>query len=121
MPGGAARAAAARCVRSAKLPNPRLLHSRARALRNEPSSPLRSYPANFRKGKFASQIGSLHAVLCAAAVPIKVSEVVERLPAGIFATTKSVGMLLEVMRSRKHVASEPTHGTADALLWSIGS
>ena len=46
-------------------------------------------------------------------------QVVELLPAGVFATTKSVGMLLEVMRSRKHVTSDPSHGAADGLMWSV--
>ena len=81
-----------------------------------PELELGSFPATFQHGTGAEQLRMLHAALRDAAAPIGLEAIATRLPPGKF-TLARLSILLEVMESRKVVATEK--GSSASARWQL--
>jgi len=81
-----------------------------------PELELGSFPATFQHGTGAEQLRMLHAALRDAAAPIGLEAIAARLPPGKF-TLARLSILLEVMESRKVVATDK--GSSASVRWQL--
>ena len=81
-----------------------------------PELELGSFPATFQHGTGAEQLRMLHAALRDAAAPIGLEAIAARLPPGKF-TLARLSILLEVMESRKVVATDKS--SSASVRWQL--
>ena len=113
---GAAGTAAA-TPKSQPKPQPQrdAAHTTASAFADEGGElDLSRFPATFQHGGGAEQLRTLHRTLREAAAPLGLTELAARLPAATSFTRERLSLLLEVMQSRKLVA---TH--SDGARWVL--
>lgn len=116
-PAKGAAGAAATTPKSQPRPRPQRdpAHAATDACSGEGSElDLSRFPASFQQGGGADQLRTLHRTLRDAAAPLGLTELAARLPTATSFTRERLSLLLEVMQSRKVVA---TH--SDGARWVL--